>query len=149
MGVEPVIVLALDTATPAVTAGVVRRDDAGVRLMAQRVTIDARAHAETLTPNAWMLLVNAAYRLITANETGLSGAIMAPRTEKELVTSASTINTFVEPPSRLATIGRHGTAPPPPVVTRPTVGRPRRIQDTIAARGDRAACEIRSATAPG
>ena len=36
---------------------------------------------------------------------------MAPRTEKELVTSASTLNTFIEPPSRLATIGRHGTAP--------------------------------------
>ena len=45
------IVLALDTATPAVTAGVVRRDDTGVKLLAQRVTIDARAHAETLTPN--------------------------------------------------------------------------------------------------
>lgn len=65
----------------------------------------------TLTPNAWMGLVNPAYRLMAVNEYGLSGAIMAPRTEKEMVTSASTINTFVEPPSRLASIGRHGTAP--------------------------------------
>lgn len=65
----------------------------------------------SLTPNAWMGLVNPAYRLMAANEYGLSGAIMAPRTEKELVTSASTINTFAEPPSRLASIGRHGTAP--------------------------------------
>jgi HK97 family phage major capsid protein len=69
------------------------------------------AAPSTLSPNSWMLLVNAAYRLITANENGLSGAIMAPRTEKELVTAASTINTFVEPPSRLASIGRYGTAP--------------------------------------
>jgi tRNA threonylcarbamoyl adenosine modification protein YeaZ/ribosomal-protein-alanine acetyltransferase len=45
-----VIVLALDTATPAVTAGVVRRD-AGARVLAEHVTVDARAHAETLTPN--------------------------------------------------------------------------------------------------
>jgi HK97 family phage major capsid protein len=69
------------------------------------------AAPSTLTPNSWMLLVNAAYRLLAVNEYGLSGAIMNPRTEKELVTSYSTINTFVEPPSRLASIGRYGTAP--------------------------------------
>jgi tRNA threonylcarbamoyl adenosine modification protein YeaZ/ribosomal-protein-alanine acetyltransferase len=45
-----VIVLALDTATPAATAGVVRRD-AGEHVLAEHVTVDARAHAETLTPN--------------------------------------------------------------------------------------------------
>lgn len=44
-----VIVLALDTSTPAVTAGVVRVDDYTV--LAERVTVDARAHAEQLTPN--------------------------------------------------------------------------------------------------
>ncbi|ODQ86048.1 tRNA (adenosine(37)-N6)-threonylcarbamoyltransferase complex dimerization subunit type 1 TsaB [Mycolicibacterium flavescens] len=44
------IVLAIDTATPAVTAGVVRLDDHQV--LAERVTVDARAHAEQLTPNA-------------------------------------------------------------------------------------------------
>jgi HK97 family phage major capsid protein len=69
------------------------------------------AAPSTLSPNSWMLLVNSAYRLVEANERGLSGAIMAPRTELELVSAASTINTFVEPPSRLATIGRYGTAP--------------------------------------
>lgn len=42
-------VLALDTSTPAVTAGIVRRDDLSV--LAQRITVDARAHAERLTPN--------------------------------------------------------------------------------------------------
>lgn len=43
------VVLALDTSTPAVTAGVVRLE--GVVTLAERVTVDARAHAERLTPN--------------------------------------------------------------------------------------------------
>ena len=45
------IVLAIDTATPAVTAGVVSRDPSGVEVLAERVTVDPRAHAEQLTPN--------------------------------------------------------------------------------------------------
>ena len=43
------IVLTLDTATPAVTAGIVRLGDLSV--LAECVTVDARAHAERLTPN--------------------------------------------------------------------------------------------------
>lgn len=49
MGVGPHVILTLDTSTPAVTAGIVRRSDLAV--LAERVTIDARAHAERLTPN--------------------------------------------------------------------------------------------------
>lgn len=45
------LVLAIDTATPAVTAGVVRRDGDKVTVLAERVTVDPRAHAERLTPN--------------------------------------------------------------------------------------------------
>ncbi|TCP53261.1 tRNA threonylcarbamoyl adenosine modification protein YeaZ [Tamaricihabitans halophyticus] len=45
------LVLALDTATPAVTAGVVTLDDEGPRLLAERVTVDAKAHGELLTPH--------------------------------------------------------------------------------------------------
>ena len=45
------IVLAIDTATPAVTAGLVRRDGDSIDVLAERVTVDARAHAEQLTPN--------------------------------------------------------------------------------------------------
>ena len=52
------IVLALDTATPAVTAGVVRRHD--LTVLAERVTVDARAHAERLTPNVLAALADAA-----------------------------------------------------------------------------------------
>src|SRR5690349_18865994 len=44
------LVLAVDTATPAVTAGVVRLGS-GIEVLAERVTVDPRAHAETLTPN--------------------------------------------------------------------------------------------------
>lgn len=51
------LVLALDTATPAVTAGIVRREDLCV--LAQRVTVDARAHAERLTPNVLAALADA------------------------------------------------------------------------------------------
>ncbi|MGI9124327.1 MAG: tRNA (adenosine(37)-N6)-threonylcarbamoyltransferase complex dimerization subunit type 1 TsaB [Mycobacterium sp.] len=44
--------LVIDTATPAVTAAVVRRDDDGsIATLARRVTVDARAHVELLTPN--------------------------------------------------------------------------------------------------
>jgi tRNA threonylcarbamoyl adenosine modification protein YeaZ len=53
------IVLAIDTATPAVTAGVVRVDADGVHLLAERITDDPRAHAETLTPNVQGVLADA------------------------------------------------------------------------------------------
>ena len=51
------IVLALDTSTPAVTAGLMRRADLCV--LAERVTVDARAHAERLTPNVIAALADA------------------------------------------------------------------------------------------
>jgi tRNA threonylcarbamoyl adenosine modification protein YeaZ len=51
-----VLVLVLDTATPAVTAALVRVRPVGyggdaVELLAQRVTVDARAHGELLGPH--------------------------------------------------------------------------------------------------
>lgn len=45
------LVLAVDTSTPAVTAGVVRLADGAVDTLAVRVVVDARLHAEVLTPN--------------------------------------------------------------------------------------------------
>lgn len=53
------LVLAIDTATPAVTAGVVRCDESGNEVLAERVTVDARAHAEQLTPNIVGALIDA------------------------------------------------------------------------------------------
>jgi tRNA threonylcarbamoyl adenosine modification protein YeaZ len=55
------LVLALDTATPAVTAGIVRLNDLeDLVTLAERVTVDARAHAERLTPNVLTALADAA-----------------------------------------------------------------------------------------
>ena len=46
------LLLAIDTATPAVTAGVLRREDSGdIAVLAERITVDAHAHAELVTPN--------------------------------------------------------------------------------------------------
>jgi tRNA threonylcarbamoyl adenosine modification protein YeaZ len=53
------LILAIDTATPAVTAGVVRLDGTSVEALAERITVDARAHAERLTPNAVSALADA------------------------------------------------------------------------------------------
>jgi tRNA threonylcarbamoyl adenosine modification protein YeaZ len=50
------IILAIDTATPAVTAGIVKLD--GIEVLAERVTVDARAHAEQLTPNVLAALAD-------------------------------------------------------------------------------------------
>ena len=49
------VVLAIDTATPAVTAGVV----ADGKVVAERVSVDARAHAERITPNVLAALADA------------------------------------------------------------------------------------------
>lgn len=51
-------VLAIDTATPAVTTGLAHRDGT---VLAQRVTVDARAHAERLTPNVLATLADAGH----------------------------------------------------------------------------------------
>jgi tRNA threonylcarbamoyl adenosine modification protein YeaZ len=53
------IVLAIDTSTPAVTAGVVRRKGSRLDTLAARVHVDARAHAELLTPNVLDALAEA------------------------------------------------------------------------------------------
>ncbi|MGQ0839106.1 tRNA (adenosine(37)-N6)-threonylcarbamoyltransferase complex dimerization subunit type 1 TsaB [Actinokineospora sp.] len=45
------LVLAMDTATPAVTAGVVDLADGTPRVLAECVTVDAKAHGELLTPH--------------------------------------------------------------------------------------------------
>lgn len=55
------LVLAVDTATPAVTAGVVQVGDT-VRVLAERVTVDAKAHGELLTPHVQEALAEAGKR---------------------------------------------------------------------------------------
>nr|WP_314142403.1 tRNA (adenosine(37)-N6)-threonylcarbamoyltransferase complex dimerization subunit type 1 TsaB [uncultured Rhodococcus sp.] len=65
------LVLAVDTSTPAVTAGVVSLTESAagavVTTLASRVRVDARSHAEILTPNILECLAEAG---ITAAELG-------------------------------------------------------------------------------
>jgi tRNA threonylcarbamoyl adenosine modification protein YeaZ len=58
-----VLVLAVDTATPAVTAGVVVVDGARLEVLAERVTVDAKAHGELLTPHVLAALAAAGHSL--------------------------------------------------------------------------------------
>ena len=51
--------LAIDTATPAITAGIVFLDTGAPRTLAQRVTVNARAHGELLTPQVQQVLAEA------------------------------------------------------------------------------------------
>jgi tRNA threonylcarbamoyl adenosine modification protein YeaZ len=64
------LVLAIDTSTPAVTAGVVA--DGG--LLAERVSIDARAHAERITPNVLAALADAGPGPFTGLRVGMATA---------------------------------------------------------------------------
>ncbi len=61
------VVLAIDTATPAVTAGIVRRDGDSIDVLAERVTVDPRAHAERLTPNVLAALADAGIAVTDLN----------------------------------------------------------------------------------
>jgi tRNA threonylcarbamoyladenosine biosynthesis protein TsaB len=59
-----VLVLALDTATPAVTAGLLRLPAAGPpTVLAERVTVDARAHGELLMPSVCAVLAAAGVQM--------------------------------------------------------------------------------------
>ena len=57
------LVLTIDTSTPAVTAGVV----ADGHVLAERVTIDARAHAERITPNVLAAIADAGSSIADLN----------------------------------------------------------------------------------
>lgn len=58
-------VLAIDTATRAVIAAVLRRDEeAGIKVLAQRITVDAHAHAEQLTPNIVAAVADAGLTMV-------------------------------------------------------------------------------------
>lgn len=57
------LVMALDTATPAVTVGLVAWDDGAPRSLAERVTVNPRAHGELLTPHLVEVLAQAGHGL--------------------------------------------------------------------------------------
>ena len=53
------LVLAVDTATPAITAGVIELGGAAPRVLGERVTVDAKAHGELLMPHVLRALADA------------------------------------------------------------------------------------------
>jgi tRNA threonylcarbamoyl adenosine modification protein YeaZ len=57
------VALTIDTATPAVSAGIVAHDGDRIDVLAERVTVDPRAHAEQLTPNVLAALGDAGVRV--------------------------------------------------------------------------------------
>jgi tRNA threonylcarbamoyl adenosine modification protein YeaZ len=57
-----VLLLVIDTSTAAVTAGVLERAHGRARVLAERVTVDPRAHAELLTPHVQAVLAESAAR---------------------------------------------------------------------------------------
>jgi tRNA threonylcarbamoyl adenosine modification protein YeaZ len=57
--VHHVLVVVVDTSTPAVTAALARVDETGTEVLAQRVTVDARAHGELLAPQLQAVLASA------------------------------------------------------------------------------------------
>jgi tRNA threonylcarbamoyl adenosine modification protein YeaZ len=60
--VHIVLVLVVDSSTPAVTAALAEITDRGVRLIVQRETVDARAHGELLAPQVQAVLQEAGAR---------------------------------------------------------------------------------------
>jgi tRNA threonylcarbamoyl adenosine modification protein YeaZ len=48
--VHTVLIVAVDSATPAITAALAEVTDAGTRVLARRVAVDVRAHGELLAP---------------------------------------------------------------------------------------------------
>jgi tRNA threonylcarbamoyladenosine biosynthesis protein TsaB len=62
-----VLVLAVDTATPAITAGVVELGEGPPRVLAECVTVDAKAHGELLMPHILHALAAAGTTLSTVD----------------------------------------------------------------------------------
>ena len=58
-----VLVIALDTSTPAVTAGLVAVADGHARSLAERVTVNPRAHGELLMPHLLDAMTEAGHEL--------------------------------------------------------------------------------------
>ncbi|MEV6230345.1 tRNA (adenosine(37)-N6)-threonylcarbamoyltransferase complex dimerization subunit type 1 TsaB [Saccharopolyspora shandongensis] len=61
------LVIALDTSTPAVTAGLVALDDGPPRALAERVTVNPRAHGELLMPQLLDVMTEAGRELAEAD----------------------------------------------------------------------------------
>jgi tRNA threonylcarbamoyl adenosine modification protein YeaZ len=115
-----VLLLAMDTATPAVTAGVVALDGSA-QVLAERITVDARAHGELLTPHL-MHALDAAGRTLSDVDALVCGVGPGPFTglRAGMVTAAAlghALNVPVYPVCSLDAIAAEVTGEPLLVVT--------------------------------
>jgi len=106
-----VLIVVVDSATPAITAALAEVTDAEVRVLAQRVTVDARAHGELLAPAIAEVLRSAG---ITARElsTVVAGVGPGPFTGLRvgLVTAAALADTLAIPVYGVCTLDAFGWA---------------------------------------
>ena len=73
------IVLVIDTSTPAVIVGMLRRDDDGdIHPLAQRVAQDTHAHAELLTPTVIAVAADAGLTLAVVDAVVVHAVAIVP-----------------------------------------------------------------------
>jgi tRNA threonylcarbamoyl adenosine modification protein YeaZ len=136
--VQDVLVLALDTATPASTAALVEVTDDGLRGIAERRTVDPRAHGELLAPQISETLAEAGVRLrdVGAIVAGLGpGPFTGLRVG--LVTAASIGQTLNIPTYGVCTLDALGLAAGPGRVLVATDARRREVYFAAYADGKR------------
>jgi universal bacterial protein YeaZ len=106
-----VLIVVLDSATPAITAALAEVTETDVRVLAQRVTVDARAHGELLAPavNAVLQEAGAKPRDLTAVVAGVGpGPFTGLRVG--LVTAAALADTLHVPAYGVGTLDALGWA---------------------------------------
>jgi tRNA threonylcarbamoyl adenosine modification protein YeaZ len=109
-----VLIVVVDSATPAITAAVAAVHDDGIEVLAQWVTVDARAHGELLAPGIAAVLQDAGARPgdLTAVVAGLGpGPFTGLRVG--LVTAASLADALHIPVYGVCTLDALGWAPGP------------------------------------
>lgn len=114
------LVIALDTSTPAVTAGLVELADSWPHSLAERVTVNPRAHGELLTPQLLEVLAEGGYGLADVDAI-VVGAGPGPFTGLRvgMVTAAAlghAAGTRVHPVSSLDAIAAQVAEEPPVLV---------------------------------
>jgi tRNA threonylcarbamoyl adenosine modification protein YeaZ len=134
-----VLVVVMDSATPAITAALVEVTGDAVNLLAQRVTVDARAHGELLAPAVREVLAEAGAKVRDLGAV-VAGVGPGPFTGLRvgLVTAASLGDTLGIPAYGVCTLDALGldAATPEPVLVA-TDARRREVYWGIYAAGER------------
>jgi tRNA threonylcarbamoyl adenosine modification protein YeaZ len=109
--VHTVLVVAVDSATPAITAALAEVTDAGIRVLAERVAVDARAHGELLAPGIEAVLRETGTRPVDLAAV-VAGVGPGPFTGLRvgLVTAAALADTLAIPAYGVGTLDALGWA---------------------------------------